>query len=73
MTKSTAALIDYGFKVVGLHRMEILMAVGNDASEGVAKRLGFQYEGILRSGELVNGEFLDDKLYAMLSHEWKKP
>jgi ribosomal-protein-serine acetyltransferase len=73
MTKSAAALIDYGFRIVGLHRMEILMAVGNDASEGVAKRLGFQYEGILRSGEIVNGEFFDDKLYAMLSQDWKKP
>jgi ribosomal-protein-serine acetyltransferase len=73
MTKSVAALIDYAFRIVKLHRVEILMGVGNDASEGIPKRLGFQYEGVIRSGEIVNGKLIDNKLYAMLSDEWKMP
>jgi ribosomal-protein-serine acetyltransferase len=73
MTKSVAALIDYGFRVVGLHRAEILMGVGNDPSEAVARRLGASFEGILRSGEVVNGKLIDNKLYAILSDEWKMP
>lgn len=73
MTKAVAALVDYGFKVIGLHRIEIMAAEGNLKSQAIPKRLGFTFEGVMRSGEIVNDKFLDDTIYSMLDQEWKRP
>lgn len=71
MTKAVQALIDYAFKVIGLHRIEIGTAVGNEKSSAIPERLGFTHEGVLRSGTLVQEEFADLNMYGILIHEWK--
>ena len=38
----------YGHHEVGLHRLEIVMSVRNEASRRVAERLGAHYEGVQR-------------------------
>jgi len=72
VTRSCEAVINYGFKVLGLHRIEIKAAVHNLRSRAIPEKLGFTREGMLRQAELVNDVFFDLVLYAMLSHEWKK-
>jgi ribosomal-protein-serine acetyltransferase len=71
MTKAVRALVDYAFNVLGLHRIEIATAVGNEKSAAIPVRLGFIHEGVIRSGTKQQGEFVDLKMYAILSHEWK--
>ncbi len=71
ITKSCQALINYGFKELNLHRIEIKAAVNNLKSQAIPVKLNFKKEGILREAELVNNAFLDLFLYSMLSHEWK--
>lgn len=54
--EAARAVIDWGFSPEGpgLARIEWRAVVGNPASHRVAQRLGFRYEGRLRSA-LVNG------------------
>ncbi len=70
ITQSCRALISYGFKELGLHRIELKAATGNLKSQAVPERLHFKKEGILRGAELVNGQFLDLFIYSLLDVEW---
>lgn len=70
VTKSCKALIFYGFNELGLNRIEIKCAIGNDKSRAIAEKLRFKQEGILRQAELLNGNFIDLYLYSMLKEEW---
>jgi ribosomal-protein-serine acetyltransferase len=71
ITKSCIAIINHGFKELGLNRIELKAAVKNFRSQAVPERLGFIKEGTLRQAERVNDEFLDLQLYAMLREDWK--
>ncbi|MEP7256212.1 MAG: GNAT family protein [Ferruginibacter sp.] len=72
VTKCCKALINYGFTDLDLNRIEIKCATRNDKSRTIAEKLKFKQEGILRQAELLNGEFIDLYLYAMLKDEWTK-
>lgn len=70
IVQSSEAITEYGFNALGLNRIEIRCAVGNDKSRAVAERLGFQHEGIMRDGEFLNGAFIDLHVFSMLKKEW---
>lgn len=70
--KCCAALINYGFTDLGLNRIEIKCGTSNHRSRGIAEKLKFKTEGILRQAELLNGNFIDLYLYSMLKEEWGK-
>lgn len=72
MTRSVAALIDYAFDVIGMHRIEIPCAVENQRSCAIPQRLGFTHEGVLRSAEWLYDHYVDWNMYALLRHEWKR-
>jgi ribosomal-protein-serine acetyltransferase len=72
VTKSCKALIYHGFNELGLNRIEIKCATGNDKSRAIAEKLKFKQEAILRQAELLNGNFIDLYLYSMLKEEWGK-
>ena len=72
VTKCCIALIQYGFNDLGLNRIEIKCATGNDKSGAIAEKLNFKREGILREAEWLNGTFIDLYLYSMLRDEWEK-
>jgi ribosomal-protein-serine acetyltransferase len=72
MTRSVAALIDYAFDVLGMHRIEIPCAVHNQRSCAIPQRLGFTHEGVLRSAEWLYDHYVDWNMYALLRHEWKR-
>jgi RimJ/RimL family protein N-acetyltransferase len=44
------AIVEFGFSVLGLHRLELRAGVDNVASQRVASKLGFRQEGRLREG-----------------------
>lgn len=58
-TESLAILSRFCFKTLGLNRLEITAAVQNHASIEVARRCGFQEEGVCREFEYLNGKFHD--------------
>lgn len=72
ITQCCRALINHGFTVLDLNRIEIKCGVRNDKSRAVAEKLQFKQEGILHKAELLNGKFINLYLYALLKDEWKK-
>ena len=68
--EATAALIEYGFGTLGLHRLEAELDPRNDASARVLDRLGFAREGLLRERCIVGDEVSDSLIMGLLQAEW---
>ncbi len=71
ITKALYRLLKYSFEELALNRVQLKIAKGNQASIGVAKRLGFLLEGVERDGELLVSGFADLYIYSMLKREFK--
>jgi len=69
ITRSCRELISLAFEKMGMNRITIKCATGNTASEKVASRLGFSFEGIERNGERFDKHFLDLKVFSLLKRE----
>ncbi len=69
-TEATEALLQVGFKELGLHRITLRVAIGNRGSERIAEKLGFTREGTLREVIKVGETRMDHSLYAMLRRDW---
>lgn len=70
MTKACRAMIDYAFKELTCHRVEIRCAEENYASRAIPERLGFVQEGILRHTEELGGQYVNHVVYGILEDEW---
>ena len=55
--EAAAAVIRYGFSVLGLHRIEAGVLPGNEASVRVLQKLGFNEEGTRRDYLYSKGRF----------------
>lgn len=72
MTEAAKAVIDYLFREVNIHRIEIHHATANPASGKVAQKCGLTLEGIKRKFFKSSwGEFLDIAVYSILRNEWE--
>jgi ribosomal-protein-alanine N-acetyltransferase len=69
MTGALKALIPFVFKTLGLHRIEAACLVDNGASQKLLTRVGFRQEGVARRYLLINGQWADHLLYALLKEE----
>jgi len=69
-TEAAAAILDFGFKNLGLHRIESRHFVRNPASGKVMQKLGMQQEGIERDSAVKWGHFESLVRYAILEPEW---
>lgn len=66
-TEATNALLRYGFGALGMHRVGISHAGGNQKSKRVIEKLGFSLEGIQRRAVILpSGQVADRHLYARL-------
>jgi RimJ/RimL family protein N-acetyltransferase len=66
-------LCDYGFRVLGLHRLQIETLTDNEPMIRAAALLGFVAEGTLRRSAWVNGAFADEVILGLLATEWIRP
>lgn len=71
MHEALAALLDFGFTELDLHRVEADVDPRNVASTRALERLGFQLEGHLRERWIVEGEVSDTGFYGLLRREWQ--
>lgn len=72
MTRSVSKLLEYAFNDMDMNRVQIKVAVANQKSRNIPERLGFQFEGIERDGELlVNNVYTDIAVYSLLKKEYK--
>ena len=63
--EAVQAVTRYAFDK-GLHRVELLAATGNLASQGVAVKAGFTREGVLREALVIPGGRADAVLFSLL-------
>lgn len=69
VTESAAALLDYLFTELGMHRVAANIDPRNTPSMRVAERLGMQLEGHLRQNDWMRGEWCDTLVYGMLASD----
>ncbi len=65
-TEAARLAAEFGLTVLGLGRLEIVVAAGNRASQRVAEKLGAVREGVLRSRFWLGGEPVDALLYSLV-------
>jgi len=66
-TRSARLAIGHAFGDLGMHRVEVCVAVSNVRSQRVAERLGAGLEGRLVDRILTRGEWHDAFLYAVIA------
>ncbi len=72
-TEASTALLDLGFDVLGLNRIQAQHITRNPASGRVLQKVGMELEGIRRQHFLTRGEFEDVAVYAILSSDRATP
>jgi RimJ/RimL family protein N-acetyltransferase len=70
MHEALTALLDYGFAVLALNRVEADIDPHNTGSARTLQRLGFVQEGLLRQRWIVAGSTSDSALYGLLRGDW---
>jgi ribosomal-protein-alanine N-acetyltransferase len=66
---AAALAADHAFDVLRLHRLEIAMRPENFASQRVAEKLGFRFEGIRPAFLHIDGDWRDHRVYALHATE----
>ena len=69
-TEVAGALIQYGFKERGMHRIFAKCDPENKGSYRVMEKNGMTKEGHLRENLKVRGQYRDTLIYGILRHEW---
>lgn len=65
MGEAVAAVVDHGFRRIGLNSVEAQVTPDNTASIHVLKATGFVQEGHFKKHLLVNGVFTDTLVYTL--------
>jgi ribosomal-protein-alanine N-acetyltransferase len=65
-TEAAQLVLDFAFRVVGIHRIEARATVDNIRSNRVLRKLGAQQEGVLRASFVCDGALLDQALWAFV-------
>ena len=68
-TEAGREVIQFGFDVVDLNRIELVHDTTNVRSQRVAEKLGFQKEGTKREGTWVDGRGVDVYSYGLLASD----
>ena len=69
-TEATTRAVQIGFEEMGLHKVQLRIALGNTRSERIAGGGGFVHEGVLRDEGKVGNRWLDHSVWSMLESEW---
>ncbi|WP_423219691.1 GNAT family N-acetyltransferase [Clostridium hydrogeniformans] len=71
-TEAVKKVVDFGFNVIGLNRIEAFITPENYGSIKVLKKLNFIEEGIVRERDLIKGKLEDGVIMAMLKRDFKE-
>lgn len=69
--EAARALIDIGFKNLGLHKIELVCFSHNLQSQRVAEKLGFTLEARIRDRKDAQGNRCDNLIYGLLKSGWE--
>jgi RimJ/RimL family protein N-acetyltransferase len=71
-SEAAALMMRLGFEELRLHRIVGRLDARNAPSARVLERLGMRREAHLHENEFVNGEWVDELVYAILADEWRQ-
>jgi ribosomal-protein-serine acetyltransferase len=71
MTTAFKLIEKLAFTEWGFNRIELKIDPENKKSLGVAERMGFVQEGVLRGEHFINGEYKDSVIFSKLKSEYK--
>ena len=63
-SEAVAAIVDFGHRNIGLHRIDALVVTGNTASAHVLRKCGFAHEGTLAGYAIIQGAYCDMDMFA---------
>jgi len=70
-TEAAHAIVDFGFRHFGVHRIWADLVADNVGSAHVLEKLGMKLEGRLRDKAYFKGRWWDELIYAILAEEWE--
>jgi RimJ/RimL family protein N-acetyltransferase len=70
-TEAARAVVAFGFRELGLHRVSSWCIADNVGSAHVLEKVGLRLEGRLRDNEHFKGRWWDTLHYGMLEEEWR--
>ncbi|MEM9951349.1 MAG: GNAT family protein [Chloroflexota bacterium] len=70
ITRSAHAMTNYAFNILKLHKVIIRAISDNTPSIAVAKRLGYQFQGLQIQQRLLRGTYYDYSVHYMLRNMW---
>lgn len=65
-------VLDFGFSVVNIHRIEARSPVDNERGNAALEHLGAAREGRLREAFLRDGVYVDQYLWAIVETDWRR-
>lgn len=68
-SRAALLLVRLAFEQLGLVRVEIVIAVGNEASQRVAQKVGAVREGVLRNRIVVGDKVYDAVMYSLIPED----
>lgn len=72
-TRALRAVADWTLATTAVIRLDAYIVVGNEVSERMTERAGFQREGVLRAWELLRGVPVDCVVYSRLRSHGEGP
>ena len=71
-TEAALAIVNFGFRELGLYRISSWCIADNAASARVLEKVGLRLEGRLRGNEYFKERWWDTLLFGLLESEWRK-
>ncbi|WP_217559869.1 GNAT family N-acetyltransferase [Paenibacillus sp. GbtcB18] len=71
-TEALNLMLDYGFGIVNLHRIELNVFAYNERALHVYEKVGFKKEGVQKEALYYNHKYHDSILMAILEHEYRE-
>ncbi|QRK11568.1 GNAT family N-acetyltransferase [Archangium violaceum] len=70
-TRAVTWVLERLFEWPFLHRVWLTTAADNLASQGLARKLGFTLEGVMREHYLIEGQRKDQQVWGLLRSQWE--
>ena len=69
-TRATELALEYGFSVLNLYKIYLIVDVENAGARHVYEKIGFQAEGTLHHEFFINGQYRDVTRMCLFQHEY---
>ncbi|WAH39113.1 GNAT family N-acetyltransferase [Alicyclobacillus dauci] len=70
-TEATRLMLDYGFGMLNLHRIELDVYTINERAAHVYEKVGFKREGVKRQNWYFNHQYYDSIVMSVLENEFR--